>query len=259
MIERVVTTQIRAMDNVIDANYYPIKQAEITNKKYRSIGLGISGYHQYLAKKQIVWESNEHIEHVDTLFAWINFFAIKASMELAKEKGPCSTFYGSDWDTGAYFTLRGYETKPGGPDWDRLKRQVHEYGMRNAYLIAIAPTSSTSLIAGSTAGIDPVFKRFFLEEKSNGVIPQTAPGLDRDTYWYYKEAHTIDQTWSIKAAAVRQRHIDQSQSFNLYITPQIDVRDFLNYFMEAWQRGLKTVYYVRNQSLDVEECVACSS
>ncbi len=259
MIERVVTTQIRAMDNVIDVNYYPIKQAQITNQKYRSLGLGISGYHQYLAKKQIIWESEEHSHHVDELFAWINFFAIKASMELAKEKGACSTFAGSDWDTGDYFTLRGYETKQGGPDWDWLKQEVHKHGLRNAYLIAIAPTSSTSLIAGSTAGIDPVFKRFFLEEKKNGVIPQTAPGLHADTFWYYKEAHTIDQTYSIKAAAARQRHIDQSQSFNLYITPQIDVRDFLGYYMEAWQRGLKTIYYVRNQSLEVEECVACSS
>lgn len=258
-IEWTVETQIRGMDNVIDLNYYPVKQAEITNRKYRAIGLGVSGYHQYLAQQKIVWESEEHLKHVDELFEWINFFAIKASMELAKEKGPYTLFEGSDWQTGAYFDLRGYQTRPGGPDWDWLRREVRVHGIRNAYLFAIAPTSSTSLIAGSTAGIDPVFARFFLEEKKNGVVPQTAPNLNPETFWYYKEAHTINQSWSIRAAATRQRHIDQSQSFNLYVTPDIPVRDFLNLYMEAWKSGLKTVYYVRNKSLEVEECVACSS
>nr|WP_281176332.1 ribonucleoside-diphosphate reductase subunit alpha [Alicyclobacillus ferrooxydans] len=258
-IERIVGTQIRGMDNVIDLNYYPVKQAEVTNRQYRAIGLGISGYHQYLAQQKIVWESDEHLSHVDELFEWINFFAIKASMELAKEKGAYSLFEGSDWHTGAYFELRGYHSRPKGPDWDWLRHEVQRHGLRNAYLFAIAPTSSTSLIAGSTAGIDPVFARFFMEEKKNGVVPQTAPNLNSETFWYYKEAHTINQSWSIRAAAVRQRHIDQSQSFNLYITPDIPVRDFLNLYMEAWKSGLKTVYYVRNKSLEVEECVACSS
>lgn len=258
-MERIVETQIRAMDNVIDLNYYPVKQAEVTNRNYRAIGLGISGYHQYLAQHKIVWESEDHLQHVDELFEWINFFAIKTSMELAQEKGAYALFEGSDWHTGAYFDLRGYQTRVGGPDWNWLRRQVQVHGIRNAYLFAIAPTSSTSLIAGSTAGIDPVFARFFMEEKKNGVIPQTAPNLNPETFWYYKEAHTIHQSWSIRAAATRQRHMDQSQSFNLYITPEIPVRDFLNLYMEAWKLGLKTVYYVRNKSLEVEECVACSS
>ncbi|MCL6442525.1 MAG: ribonucleoside-diphosphate reductase subunit alpha [Alicyclobacillus sp.] len=258
-LERIVTTQIRGMDNVIDLNYYPVKQAQITNQKYRAIGLGVSGYHQYLAQNGIMWESETHLKEADRLFEWINFFAIKASMELAMERGPYSLFEGSDWQTGVYFDERGYRTQAGGPDWDWLKEEVRMHGIRNAYLFAVAPTSSTSLIAGSTAGIDPVFARFFLEEKKNGVVPQTAPGLSPETFWYYKEAHTIDQTWSIRAAAVRQRHIDQSQSFNLYITPDIHVRDFLNLYLQAWRNGLKTVYYVRSKSLELEDCVACSS
>lgn len=206
-----------------------------------------------------MWESEEHLRNVDELFEWINFFAIKSSMELAKEKGPYPLFEGSDWQTGDYFDHRGYRSRDGGPDWDWLRGEVQKHGIRNAYLFAIAPTSSTSLIAGSTAGIDPVFSRFFLEEKKNGVVPQTAPNLSLQTFWFYKEAHTIDQMWSIRTCAVRQRHIDQSQSFNLYITPDIPVRDFLNLYVQAWKSGLKTVYYVRNKSLDVEECVACSS
>jgi ribonucleoside-diphosphate reductase alpha chain len=258
-IERVVERQVRMLDNVIDLNYYPVKQAELTNRRYRAIGLGVSGYHQYLAERGIRWESEEHLRQVDELFEWINFFAIRTSMRLAKEKGAYPLFPGSDWETGAYFDLRGYHTRPGGPDWDSLRQDVARYGLRNGYLIAVAPTSSTSLIAGSTAGIDPVFARFFMEEKKNGVIPQTAPNLNERTFWYYKEAHTIDQTWSIRACAVRQRHIDQSQSFNLYITPDIHARDFLQLYLEAWKQGLKTIYYVRNRSIEVEDCVACSS
>ena len=180
-------------------------------------------------------------------------------MVLAKEKGAYSLFEGSDCHTGTYFELRGYHSRPGGPDWDWLRHEVQFHGIRNAYLFAIAPTSSTSLIAGSTAGIDPAFARFFMEEKKNGVVPQTPPNLNPDTFWYYKEAHTINQSWSIRTAATRQRHIDQSQSFNLYITPDIQVRDFLNLYIEAWKSGLKTVYYVRNKSLEAEECFACSS
>ncbi|WP_067618571.1 ribonucleoside-diphosphate reductase subunit alpha [Alicyclobacillus acidiphilus] len=258
-IRETVARQIRAMDNVIDLNYYPVPQAAVTNRRYRAIGLGISGYHQHLATRGIVWESDEHLRYVDELFEWINFFAIEASMELAKEKGPYELFPGSDWQTGDYFRMRGYATRDGGPDWDGLREQVARHGIRNAYLFAIAPTSSTSLIAGSTAGIDPVFSRFFLEEKKNGVVPQTAPNLNAQTFWYYKEAHAIDQTWSIEACAVRQRHVDQAQSFNLYITPDIHARDFLNLYMLAWKRGLKTIYYVRSMSVELEDCVACSS
>ncbi|WP_242549060.1 ribonucleoside-diphosphate reductase subunit alpha [Alicyclobacillus mali (ex Roth et al. 2021)] len=258
-IRETVRRQIRAMDNVIDLNHYPVAQAAVTNRKYRAVGLGISGYHQYLAEKGISWESEAHLKHADELFEWINFFAIEASVELAREKGPYPLFEGSDWQTGRYFDLRGYHTRPGGPDWDRLRREVAEHGVRNAYLVAIAPTSSTSLIAGSTAGIDPVYARFFLEEKKNGVVPQTAPNLNDKTFWYYKEAHTIDQRWSIEACAARQRHVDQSQSFNLYITPGISARQFLDLYMLAWRRGLKTVYYVRSKSVEVEDCVACSS
>ena len=86
--------------------------------------------------------------------------------------------------------------------------------MRNAYLLAIAPTSSTSIIAGTTAGTDPVMKRFFLEEKKGAMLPRVAPALSDKTFWLYKDAYTLDQKWSIRAAGTRQLHIDQSQSLN---------------------------------------------
>ncbi|MDB5056487.1 MAG: ribonucleoside-diphosphate reductase subunit alpha [Bacilli bacterium] len=254
-VAEVVRIQMRMMDNVIDLNYYPIPQAEITNKKYRAVGLGTSGYHQMLAQLKIVWESAAHLEKADELYEWINYCAIQASMEIAKEKGAYPAFTGSDWQTGEYFTQRGYSS----PQWQALQEEVARYGVRNAWMFAIAPTASTSLIAGSTAGTDPIFNKFFVEEKKNAVIPQTAPNLTAETTWYYKEAHKIDQLWSIQAAGIRQRHIDQAQSFNLYITPEISAKQFLELYMSAWEHGVKTVYYCRNKSLEVEDCVSCSA
>lgn len=254
-LARIIPIQMRMLDNVIDHNIYPVKQAEITNKRYRAVGLGTSGYHQYLAKRKIAWESEEHLQEADRLFEEIAYQAIKASMELAKEKGRYPLFEGSEWHTGEYFRKRGYTSER----WQKLQEEVAKYGMRNSYVMAIAPTGSTSLIAGSTAGIDPVYAKYFVEEKRGAVIPQTAPELSPETMWYYKEAHYIDQKWSIRAAGIRQRHIDQSQSFNLYITPQTSAREFLELYLLAWEVGMKTIYYVRNQSIDVEECVSCSS
>jgi ribonucleoside-diphosphate reductase alpha chain len=254
-IARIVPIQMRMLDNVIDLNLYPVKQAEVTNKRYRGVGLGTSGYHQYLAQRKIHWESEEHLEEADRLFEEIAYHAIKASMEIAKEKGTYPLFENSEWQTGEYFERRGYTSER----WQKLREEVAKHGMRNAWLFAVAPTGSTSLISGSTAGIDPVYAKYFVEEKRGAVIPQTAPNLSPETIWYYKEAHHIDQTWSIRAAGRRQRHIDQSQSINLYITPNTSAREFLDLYIQAWENGLKTIYYVRNQSIDVEECVSCSS
>ena len=131
--------------------------------------------------------------------------------------------------------------------------------MRNAYLLAIAPTSSTSIIAGTTAGTDPVMQRFFLEEKRGAMLPRVAPELSDRTFWLYKSAYLIDQQWTVKAAGVRQRHIDQAQSQNLYITNDFSMRQLLNLYILAWQSGVKTIYYVRSKSLEVEECESCAS
>jgi ribonucleoside-diphosphate reductase alpha chain len=256
-IARVVPLAIRMMDNVIDLNFYPVPQARITNKKYRAIGLGTHGYHQMLAQARIHWESDQHLQKADEVYEHLNYCAVKTSKELAREKGRYSLFEGSDWQNGEYFRQRGYT----GGRWEELATQVSENGVRNAYLFAIAPTGSTSLLCGTTASIDPVYDRIYNEGKKDQVIPLAAPGLSGKTYLYYKPAHQIDQLWSIRAAGVRQRHIDQSQSFNLYIRPDIKGREFLGLYMEAWKQGLKTVYYVRSRSLEVTdaECEACQA
>nr|WP_317377241.1 ribonucleoside-diphosphate reductase subunit alpha [uncultured Faecalimonas sp.] len=254
-LAEITKTAVRALDNVIDLNFFPVPYAKINNEKYRPIGLGVSGYHHMLAKNEIPWESEEHLAFAERVFADIHYAAVEASAELAREKGHYTYFEGSKWQTGAYFTERNLTEER----WEKLAEKVQEYGMRNGYLLAVAPTGSTSIIAGTTAGIDPVMSRYFLEEKKSGILPRVAPELTMDTFWYYKNAHHIDQTWSVRACGVRQRHIDQAQSMNLYITNEYTFRKVLNLYLLAWEEGIKTIYYIRSKSLEVEECEVCSA
>ena len=208
-----------------------------------------------LVKNGISWETDNHLELADTVFEEINYAAVKASAQIAEEKGAYPYFEGSDWQTGAYFDKRGYTDSR----WQELKEGVAKTGIRNAYLLAVAPTSSTSIIAGTTAGVDPIMNKYFLEEKKGSLMPRVAPSLSASTYWLYKNAHNIDQSWSIKAAGIRQRHIDQAQSVNLYITTDFTFSKVLSLYVQAWENGVKSIYYVRSRSLEIEECESCSS
>lgn len=254
-ISKITRYVVRALDNVIDLNFFPVPYAKINNGKYRPIGLGVSGYHHMLAKHGISWESEKHLEFAEKVFSRIHYAAIEASSDLAKEKGSYSYFEGSDWQTGTYFDKRKLTDEK----WNCLRQKVKAQGLRNAYLLAAAPTSSTSIISGTTAGLDPIMNRYFLEEKKNGLMPRVAPELSFETYWFYKNAHYINQEWSIKACGVRQRHIDQAQSMNLYITNEYTFRKVLDLYLLAWEEGVKTIYYIRSKSLEVEECESCSS
>lgn len=254
-IKDITASAVRALDNVIDLNFFPVPYAKINNQSYRPVGLGVSGYHHMLAKKGVAWESPEHLELAEKVFADIHYATIEASSQIAAEKGCYAYFEGSDWQTGAYFKKRGLTEGR----WEELRKRVARNGLRNGYLLAAAPTSSTSIIAGTTAGLDPVMNRYYLEEKKNGLIPRVAPELSMDTFWYYKNAHYIDQTWSVRACGIRQRHIDQAQSMNLYITNEYTFRKVLNLYILAWEQGVKTIYYIRSKSLEVEECEVCSS
>ncbi|KXG10027.1 ribonucleoside-diphosphate reductase subunit alpha [Anoxybacillus rupiensis] len=255
VLERLVPIQMRMLDNVIDLNQIPVLQAQLTNQKYRAVGLGTFGWHHLLALKGIRWESEEAVYYADELYEQIAYLTIQASMELAQEKGSYPAFSGSDWQTGAYFDKRGYNTSK----WIHLKENVAKHGMRNGYVMAIAPNASTSIIAGSTASIDPIFLKMYAEEKKDYKIPVTAPDLNEKTTWYYKSAYHIDQYWSIQQNAMRQRHIDQSISFNFYVMNTIKAKDLLALHLAAWKSGLKTTYYVRSTSSNIEECESCAS
>ncbi|MGN7939376.1 ribonucleoside-diphosphate reductase subunit alpha [Metabacillus sp. 22489] len=259
VLEKLISIQVRMLDNVIDLNTIPVLQAKLTNQKYRAIGLGTFGWHHLLALKQLKWENDEAVHYADELYEKISYLTIKASLELAKEKGSYPVFKGSDWETGAYFDKKGYRSDNSSLDWDSLKSEISKHGIRNGYLMAVAPNASTSILAGSTASIDPIFQKVYSEEKKDYKIPVTVPDLNPTTTWFYKSAYLIDQRWSIKQNAARQRHIDQSISFNFYVQNTIKAKDLLELHLTAWKEGLKTTYYVRSTSSTIEECDSCAS
>lgn len=274
-IKRVVPIAVRMLDNVIDLNFYPLRKVKTTNLKTRSIGLGVMGESQMLAEHKITWGSNEHFKKIDMLMEQISFHAINASSDLATQKGIYPTFEGSNWSKGimpfdfansAVNALIDRGLFDYGCDWESLRKKVQNQGMRNGYLMAIAPTSSISILVGTTQAIEPVYKRKWYEENLSGLIPVVVPNLTPETWGYYTPAYDIDQKEIIKAAAIRQKWIDQGQSLNIFMRLDRASGKYLHeIYMLAWQLGLKSTYYLRSQSPetkhDVEdrslECVGC--
>ncbi|HHO41858.1 MAG TPA: ribonucleoside-diphosphate reductase subunit alpha, partial [Epsilonproteobacteria bacterium] len=258
-IARVVPVAIRMLDNVIDLNFYPLAKVKKTNEKTRAIGLGVMGEAQMLAQNGISWGSSEHLMRIDQVMESVSYYAIKASSDLAIEKGRYSLYEGSNWSKGIFPIDRANENAcklvdRGGlfgyeHDWDKLREKVKNDGMRNGYLMAIAPTSSISILVGTTQAIEPIYKRKWFEENLSGLIPVVAPKLSPETWQYYTPSYELDQRVLIRAAAVRQKWIDQGQSLNIFITLDKASGKYLNdIYMDAWRFGLKSTYYLRSQS-----------
>jgi ribonucleoside-diphosphate reductase alpha chain len=258
VLERLIPIEVRMLDNVIDLNTIEVKQAASTNKKYRAVGLGTFGWHHLLALKGIHWESEESVEYADKLYEKIAFLTINASADLAIEKGAYPAFEGSEWQTSQYFARRGYLTSDRHL-WSSLAVKIAKNGIRNGYLMSPAPNGSTSIIAGSSAATDPIYDIEYSEEKKDYKIMVTAPDINAHTFPYYKPAHAIDQIWSIRQNAARQRHIDQSISFNIYVKRDVNAAELLQLHLNAWKLGLKTTYYIRSTTIDFEECDFCAS
>ncbi len=275
-IDRIVPVAVRALDNVIDLNFYPLEKVKRTNLRTRSIGLGVMGEAQMLAEKSIMWGSQEHFDKIDEVMEAVSYNAIKASSDLAVEKGSYSEFEGSKWSKGilpmdhASADVLNLVDRGGlfasSYEWDALRSTIRKQGMRNGYLMAVAPTSSISILTGTTQAIEPVFKRKWFEENLSGLIPVVVPKLSPETWAYYTPAYDLDQRVLIKAGAIRQKWIDQGQSLNIFITLDKASGKYLNdIYMLAWKLGLKSTYYLRSQSPeaanDVEdrsmECVGC--
>src|SRR5690625_792159 len=229
---------------------------EITPPTEDKCGMGTFGWHHLLALKGIGWETDEALELTDELYEHIAYLTIQSSMELSKEKGHYPTFSGSKWETGAYFEDREYTDEK----WQKLQAEVAEHGIRNGYLMAVAPNSSTAMIAVSSASIDPIFQVFYYEEQKDLKILVSAPNLYHNTYDVYRRSvYIVDHRWSEKQNAARQKHIDQSISFNMYVPNTIRASVLLDLHLQAWKEGLKTTYYVRSTSNDIEECEWCES
>lgn len=264
-MERVVPIAVEMLDIVIDLNYYPLLKVKQTNMASRSIGLGVMGEAEYLANSRIHFGSQEHIDAIDCVMECFSYNVIKASSELGKIKGNYPDFEGSEWSknmlpfdytrdevmelTTNKYIGNSYSLE----EWAKLRKMACS-NMRNGYLMAIAPTSSISILVGTTQAIEPVYKRKWYEENLSGLIPVVAPKLSVDTWEFYKPAHEVDQKQLIKVAAIRQKWIDQGQSVNIFMAIEKASGKYLHeLYTLAWKLGLKSTYYLRSQSAEASK------
>ena len=190
-LERTISTAMRMLDNVIDYNYYSVPQARDSNLKHRPVGMGLMGFQDALYKQRIPYASEDAIEFADRTMEAISYFAIKASTNLAEERGRYSSFEGSLWSKGimpidsidylaegrgSYLDLDRSHTF----DWDSLRARVQKVGMRNSNTMAIAPTATISNICGVSQSIEPTYQNLFVKSNLSGEFTVVNPYLIRD-------------------------------------------------------------------------------
>ena len=274
---------VRQLDNLCDITQTPIPEAMHSNQQTRSIGLGIMGFSDVLEKLGYCYESKESYDLVDQLTEFISYHAIDQSADLAKELGSYPTFAGSGWSKGILpidtvdklSKDRGVKVKIDQKtrlDWDSLRKKVKK-GMRNATLMAIAPTANIGHVAGTTPGIDPQFAQIFSRSTLNGKFLEVNHNLVRDLkklgLWdnlkdeifaaqgdiqdidsipqnikdVYKTSFQLSPYAFIEVAARAQKWVDQAISRNMYLETR-DIDEYVKIYSEAWKRGLKTTYYL---------------
>jgi len=270
-IARVVPIAIRMLDNVIDVNFYPIESAMRHNMKYRSIGLGAMGEHELIANRKIHYASQEHNDFIEELYANISYYAILASSDLAKERGSYPVYDGSTWSEGKLTVDTLPEGTPfyqGDLDYDYLRAKIKKDGMRNGNLMAVAPTSTISILVGTTSTIEAIYKRKWMEENILGMFPVTAPKISPDNFVYYKSAFDIDMVALAKTNGVRQKYYDQGISLNFFVPLNKASGKHLNdIYQMAHSSGGKSTYYLRTMSPELanvddtidrsQECTGC--
>lgn len=179
MLQTTIYSAIRMLDNVIDLNFYPTKEAKNSNYRHRPIGLGIMGFQDLLFKLNVPFSSEDALKIADILGEKVSYYAIDASCELAKERGTYESFKGSKWDRGIFplDTVDMLEAERGMPievsrtftlNWQPLKEKVKQFGMRNSNTMAVAPTATISTIAGCYPCIEPIYKNLYVESNISG-------------------------------------------------------------------------------------------
>lgn len=263
------------------------------NNESHAIGLGAMNLHGYLTKNRIHYESEEAKDFANIFFMTVNFYSIKYSMQIAKEKYAeelqnakaqnreidklkynFKYFQNSDYATGVYFdkyTSKVYEPQtarvaelfdgihiPTVEEWTKLKEEVAKHGMYHAYRLTIAPTQSISYLQNSTPSIQPSIEPIETRTYGNSTTYYPMPYLDRNTIEYYKPAYAMDNTKIIDLVATIQPHIDQGISTVLYATNMMSTRELARLYLYAHRKGLKSLYYTRTKNLTIDECVLCS-
>ncbi len=262
-IAKVFPTVFRVLDNVITLNYFPIKESERTANRYRSVGLGYLGLAEYLATRKISYETPEAREEVKKLFERFGYHTYRASVDIAKERGAYELYKGSMYDQGKILGRDPSwykENTEHGEEWQELFADMKKYGVRFAYHTAPAPNTSTAGVVGTTAALLPIYKRYFVETNLSAPTVRVAPKLNKDNFWFYKEYISMDMNDVIDMMAEIYQWVDQSISFEWMIDPaKVSPAQLYEYYMRAHKKGIKTVYYVRSMSGEVEAtCESCS-
>ena len=262
----IVDTAVRILDNTIDLTKTPVKESDRHNFLYRAIGTGTMGLADYLAREFIIYE--ESLNDIDELFEEIALYAIKSSALLAKERGTYPLFKNSDWDKGIFFQKNKewyMNNSKFSEKWNEVFDLVKKYGMRNGELTAVAPNTSTSLLMGACASVNPAFSRFFIEKNQKGAVPRVVKYL-KDRSWFYPEFKNVNPEFYVKVMSRIGKWTTQGVSMELIfdLNKNIKAKDIYNTLMTAWKEGCKSVYYIRtiqkntNIMNDKEECESCS-
>jgi len=253
---RIYPVVMRALDNVITLNYYPIKEAERTAKRYRSVGVGYLGLAEYLATNHIAYDSEEAKKEVNKLFERFSYHMYRASADLAKERGHYELYPGSQFSKGILLgrEKQWYLENTGrAQGWEELFADMTTTGFRFGYHTGPAPNTSTAGVVGTTAAMLPIYKRFFIENNLSSPTIRVAPKLDKDNFPYYKEYISLNMNDVIDLMAEIYQWIDQSVSFEWMINPEnTSPQQLYEYYVRAWEKGIKTVYYVRSLSAKVD-------
>ena len=278
-----VETAIRALTAVADLSYIEsVMSIAEGNDKSHAIGLGQMNLHGYLGKEKIHYGSEEGIDFTNIYFYTILFHAIKASANLAKEKG--SSFEGfekSKYATGEFFdkyvnqewkpsTKRvskifseaGIEI-PSQNDWEALAKYVRKHGLYNQNLQAVPPTGSISYINNSTSSIHPIASKIEIRKEGKlGRVYYPAPYLSNDNLEYFEDAYEIGPEKIIDTYAAATQHVDQGLSLTLFFKDTATTRDVNRAQIYAWRKGIKTIYYIRIRQLalegtEIDNCVSC--
>lgn len=254
---------VRGLDNTIDIANYPVLEAKYSNLQYRFLGIGVSNYANYLATKQTVIDEENALDLTRDVFEELSYLLIKSSMELAKIKGKFSKFDETEWAKGILpidkankLALNLTKKQPNYEKWNALRHDIKLYGLRNATIMAIAPTATTGKSINATECTEPIQQLFY---KEDGIIniPTLAPELKKNRK-YYKKAVECDQYMLLKLAAIRQCYIDQSQSVNIYFSKITSATEFMMLHLFGFSLGMKTFYYCKTEKEVSDVCESCS-
>ncbi|KEK09885.1 ribonucleotide-diphosphate reductase subunit alpha [Lysinibacillus sphaericus] len=273
--ETLIDTAMHLLTNVSQMTYIKnVPSVAKANRLMHSVGLGCMNLHGHLVTEGIMYGSKDSIDFMDRFMEAMNYYSLKSSMEMAKEKA--ETFYrfeDSDYASGSYFdqyvNKNEEELSPAvlkalgnipiitNKMWELLKEDVMEYGLFHSYRLAIAPTGSISYIRSCTASISPCTERVEVRDYADSRTIYPMPHLTNENSHLYVEAYDVDPYDLIDLYAASQKHVDQGISMTLYVTDNWTTEQLAKVYIYAWVKGIKSVYYVRQRLQSLEECVAC--